>query len=205
MRDDMIAWLDSLQEGEEALVAPAIIAQLTRLQMMAVGTPFFNDDGKIKIGEPSSKADAVMELLEDHEDEQFVIFSQFKGPLRILRQRFEAGNITYGSFTGDDHQRIRDIAKREFIEGKRRCLLGTIGSGGVGVDGLQHASAYVIFLDRNWSPMLNEQAEERLHRGGQTRIVNVYDIIARDTVDWGRLQRIELKKQWIKRMLGDTE
>jgi SNF2 family DNA or RNA helicase len=53
--------------------------------------------------------------------------------------------------------------------------------------------------------MLNEQAEERLHRGGQTRIVNVYDIIARDTVDWGRLQRIELKKQWIKRMLGDTE
>lgn len=207
MRDTYLAWINS-KGDEEPLVAPAVIARLIRLQQIALGTPEFNDEGKIRITDPSTKVDAAMELLEDNEGEQFVIFSNFKGPLRLLKHRFEnpkrgKSTITYGSFTGDDHPRLRDLAKREFIDGSRRVLLGTIGSGGVGVDGLQLASANVIFLDRNWSPALNEQAEDRLHRGGQTRTVNVYDIIARDTVDRGRLQRIEMKKRWIEMMLGD--
>lgn len=202
MRDDMIAWIDSLNEGEQALPAPAVIAQLQRLQMIAIGTPYFNDAGKIGLQDPSSKIDAVIDILEENEDEQFVIFSQFKHPLRILKNRFDSQGVTYASFTGDDHQRLREIGKREFIEGKRKHLIGTIGSGGVGVDGLQHAACNVIFIDRQWSPMLNEQAEDRLHRGAQTRVVNVIDIIARDTVDAGRLQRITLKGKYIKEMLA---
>lgn len=201
MRDDMIAWVDSMDEGEQALAAPAVIAQLQRLQMIAIGTPYFNDAGKIGLTDPSSKVDALMDILEQNQDEQFVIFSQFKQPLKIVKNRFDKKDITYASFTGDDHQRLREIGKREFIQGKRRHLLGTIGSGGVGVDGLQHAACNVIFIDRQWSPMLNDQAEDRLHRGGQTRVVNVIDIMARDTVDAGRLQRIELKGKYIKEML----
>jgi SNF2 family DNA or RNA helicase len=144
-----------------------------------------------------------MELLENNENEQFVIFSQFKGPLRILKQRFDSSSISYGSYTGDDHQRLREIAKREFIQGDRRCLLGTISAGGVGVDGLQHACCNVIFIDRDWSPATNSQAEARLRRGGQTRVVNVFDIMAKDTVDFDRMIRLEMKKAWLKTMLGD--
>jgi SNF2 family DNA or RNA helicase len=202
MRDEMITWIEDKEaQGEMALAAPAVIAQLQRLQMIAIGTPYFNDVGKIGLTDPSSKVDAVIEILQENESEQFVVFSQFKQPLKILKNRLDKERLTYGSFTGDDPQRFREIHKREFIAGKRQHLLGTIGSGGVGVDGLQHAACNVIFIDRNWSPMLNEQAEDRLHRGGQTKVVNVIDIMARDTVDYGRLQRIELKGKLIKEML----
>jgi len=206
MKRDMLTWLENnwyTDDEPEPLAARAVIAQLQRLQMFALGTAYFNSVGKLVLQDPSSKVDAVMEILEDNPDEQFVIFTNFKGPLRILRERFDKIGITYGSFTGDDSQPRREAAKRAFIEGRKRCLLGTISSGGVGVDGLQHASCNVIFLDRNWSPAVNEQAEDRLHRGGQTRTVQVIDVIARDTVDGGRLQRLELKKSWIKKMLGD--
>lgn len=216
MRDDMITWINTVDNIEEPFVASAAIAKLQRLQMIAIGTPIFgeevvkkNKSGEetvfrpIKLVDPSPKVDAVMELLNDQPCEQFVIFSQFKGPLRILKERFAKEGISYGSFTGDDPQQFRDIYKREFIEGKRRVLLGTISAGGVGVDGLQHACANVIFIDRHWSPAINEQAEDRLHRGGQLRSVHVIDIMANDTVDFSRMETIATKAQWIKFMMGD--
>lgn len=50
---------------------------------------------------------------------------------------------------------------------------------------------------------INSQAEDRLHRIGQKNAVQVIDIIARNTVDLGRMQRLELKKSWIRQILGD--
>jgi SWI/SNF-related matrix-associated actin-dependent regulator 1 of chromatin subfamily A len=67
-----------------------------------------------------------------------------------------------------------------------------------------HAASTVIFLDRNWSPALNQQAEDRLHRIGQREAVQVIDIMARDTVDLGRRQMLEQKWDWIRRLLGDV-
>jgi SNF2 family DNA or RNA helicase len=206
MKKDMLVWLENVHKkngDEKPLPAAAVVAQLQRLQMFALGTAYLNDVGKVVLEDPSSKVDAVMELLEDNPDEQFVIFSQFKGPLRILKSRFKAAGITYGSFTGEDADKVRKIHKRRFIEGTSRVLLGTVGSGGIGVDGLQHACCTVVFLDRDWSPAVNSQAEDRLHRGGQTRTVQVIDIIARNTVDLGRRARIELKASWVRKMLGD--
>ena len=205
MKNHMVAWLESYDGDDEVpLPAPAVIAQLQRLQMFALGTAHMDDRGKVALHDPSSKVDAVMELLQDNEEEQFVIFTQFKGPLRILKSRLTREDISFGSFTGDDHPKLRNLYKREFIDGKRRVLLGTIASGGVGVDGLQHACCNVIFLDRTWSPATNAQAEDRLHRGGQTRVVNIIDVVARNTVDIQRFQKIEMKKGWLKKMLGDA-
>jgi SNF2 family DNA or RNA helicase len=206
MKQHMLTWLENVHKkdgSEMPLPAAATVSQLQRLQMFALGHAYFNDVGKVVLDDPSSKCDAIMQILEDNPNEQLVVFSQFKGPLRILKSRFQAAGITYGSFTGDDAPKVRAIHKRRFIEGTNRVLLGTIGSGGVGVDGLQHACCSVVFLDRAWSPPVNRQAEDRLHRGGQTRTVQVIDIIARDTVDLGRHQKLKLKAEWIKIMLGD--
>lgn len=206
MKRDMLTWLENVHKKdgiEMPLPARATIAQLQRLQMFALGTAYLNDVNKVVLEDPSSKADAVMELLEDNPNEQLVIFSQFKGSLRILKERFRQSGITYGSFTGDDAPKVRAVHKARFIRGDNRVLLGTIGSGGVGVDGLQHACCTVVFLDRDWQPGINSQAEDRLHRGGQTRTVQVIDIMARDTVDMGRAQQLILKKEWIKTLLGD--
>jgi SNF2 family DNA or RNA helicase len=204
MRLEMIAWVG--EHEDQALVAPAVIAKLQRLQMLAVGYLEYNDEtGKFAMREPSTKLDAIMQILEDNPDEAFVVFSQFKAPLRLLAKRLEAKNIGYGSFTGDDGQAARSSAKSAFIAGEARVFLSTIKSGGVGVDGLQHRCSNVIFLDRDWSPMINQQAEDRLHRGGQVKHVQVIDIMGRNTVDLGRKQRIEEKWTWIRKLLGDIK
>lgn len=210
MRLQMLSWIKNEFGEEEALPAPAVIAKLVRLQQITAGTPEFGPLDKkgnptVKLVDPSSKVDAIMELLGDHDEHQFVIFSQFKGPLSLLKRRFESKHITYGSFTGDDNDRVRAAAKRGFIDGDRRILLSTISAGGVGVDGLQHACNNVIFIDRDWSPAINDQAEDRLHRAGQTKPVNVFDIIATGTIDFDKIRTVELKAGWVRTMLGDKD
>ena len=41
----------------------------------------------------------------------------------------------------------------------------------------------VIFMEHDWNPMNDLQAMDRAHRIGQTRTVNVYRLIMRDTIE----------------------
>jgi SNF2 family DNA or RNA helicase len=58
--------------------------------------------------------------------------------------------------------------------------------------------------DRPWGALVNQQAEDRLWRDGQANAVQVCDIMASNTVDLGRKQRIEQSWNWIRTLLGDT-
>lgn len=202
MKKDLIAWVGEHQH--EPLVAPVVISQLMRLQQFALGYLEWNEDkGGWVMAEPSAKLDALMELIDDNPDETFLVFSQFKSPLTLLKRRLDKKGIKYGSITGDDSAAERQDAIDRLADGRARIVVGTIGAGGVGIDGLQRACSTVVFLDRAWSPASNIQAEDRLHRGGQDNAVQVIDIIARNTVDLGRKQRLEQKWEWIKAVLGD--
>jgi SNF2 family DNA or RNA helicase len=152
--------------------------------------------------DPSSKLDALLELIQDREEEQIVVWSQLKGVINLLAQRLEKKGITYSLLTGDVNQRDREINVREFQEGKRRIFAGTIAAGGEGIQ-LQVAST-AVFLDRMWNPTKNKQAEDREHRIGQDNAVEVIDIMARNTVDLGKAQQLAKKWTWIQQMLGDT-
>jgi SNF2 family DNA or RNA helicase len=216
MEQDMLAWVGK-HEGEP-IAAPIVISQLHRLQQFALGylEPFQKlekdkESGemvwvtKYKMIEPSAKIDAVIRLLEDNPEESFLIYSQWKAPLVMLGARLEKHGISHSYFTGSETEVQRERSKRAFVSGDDRVLLGTIGAGGTGVDDLQLACKTVVFLDRTWSPAENKQAEDRLHRGGQKDVVQVIDIIAKDTVDLGRHARLEEKWDWIKQLLGDKQ
>lgn len=41
----------------------------------------------------------------------------------------------------------------------------------------------MIFVEHDWNPMKDLQAMDRAHRIGQTRVVNVYRLITRDTLE----------------------
>jgi SNF2 family DNA or RNA helicase len=199
MRDEMIAWVGEHQD--EVLAAPVVIAQLTRLQQFAVAFASFSEDGRLRLAEPSSKLDALEELLDDFEG-QVVIFSRFKQLVYLVEDRLRDKSISYVTLTGDTAQEDRASAVAKFQKGDCRVFIGTIAAGGVGIT--LHASSTVIFLDRDWSPALNAQAEDRLHRIGQQNAVQVIDIIARNTVDLGKAQALDMKWSWIKAILGDA-
>lgn len=213
MKNDSLAWLEMLPE-DKPLPAPSVLAQLTRLRQFASGYCEIEapnvmqswadaSDRKVHVvmTEPSSKLDALMELLDDT-DEQVVVFTQFKQLAYLAAERMRAVDISVTMFTGDTPDRMRRFAIDDFVKGRTRVFLATAQAGGLGIDGLQVAST-VIFLDRSWSPATNIQAEDRLWRHGQENAVHVIDIAANDTVDQVVEEKLALKRSWMKAILGD--
>jgi SNF2 family DNA or RNA helicase len=201
MRKEMIAWIG--EHEEEVLAAPVVIAQLIRLQQFAVAFAEYEPDlGRIRLSEPSSKLDALMEVL-DESEEPVVVFSRFKQLINLAARRFDTASIPYVTLTGSTSQDERRENVTQFQKGNVHVFAGTLGAGGIGIT-LTRAST-VVFLDRDWSPALNRQAEDRLHRIGQLNAVHVIDIVARNTVDLGKRQMLELKESWIRAILGDPK
>jgi SNF2 family DNA or RNA helicase len=200
MNKDLIAWVG--EQEDTPLIAPVVIAKLVRLQQFAVGYAEINEFGEVRLSEPSSKLDYVMEILEDNPNKQFVVFSQFTQAINLLGKRMEKEGIPHVLFTGQTPDAVRSDLIEEFQTGKRRVFAGNIKAGGVGID--LFAASTVIFLDRSWQPGENVQAEDRLHRIGQKDAVQVINLMARDTVDIGRNQTLEQKWAAIRKLFGDS-
>ncbi len=61
------------------------------------------------------------------------------------------------------------------------CLLLTTSVGGLGLN-LTGADT-VIFVEHDWNPQKDIQAMDRAHRIGQRKVVNVYRLITRGTIE----------------------
>lgn len=212
MKRDMLAWIG--KHEEEPIAAPVVIAQLVRLQQFALAyaeleTVTRMKDGervavqRVKLSEPSSKIDALCDIIEDNPEQQIVVFSQSKQAIRLVKARMDRMKVSCIEFTGDTTPEDRTQAVKDFQAGNVRVFAGTIAAGGEGIT--LTAASIVVFLDRAWNPSRNRQAEDRLHRIGQKNAVQVIDIVAKDTVDAGRLQHINLKWSWLKELLGDKQ
>lgn len=204
MRKEMIAWVGEQQD--KPLIAPVAIAKLVRLQQFALAScnvsgSISGPDMHVTLEEPSSKLDALMDIITDNPNESIVVFSQFNQMIKLVEQRLNKHNIASVKVTGDVSQSARQVGINRFQNGEARIFLGTIAAGGQGIT-LTRANT-VVFLDRSWSPALNMQAEDRLHRVGQKNAVQVIDLMARNTVDLGRHQRLEEKWGWLRKVLGD--
>jgi len=216
MKKHFVAWLGEAEDSP--LTASNAISKLQRLQQLAIAhadvdltkivkkgaTPKeFEEVWKVHLTmqDPSSKLDALMQLLEDNPDEQFVVFSQFRGAIDLLSIRLEHAGISYGKILGGQSADERRAAISTFADGRSRVIAGTISAGGEGIDGLQRASA-LVFVDRDWTTTRNDQAIGRLDRFGQSNQVVVYDIIARNTVDQYKRQQLRTKAEWIRTMMS---
>lgn len=199
MRKTLIAWIGEKEDAP--VVAPVVIAQLIRLQQFALAFGQVNSENKMLLDEPSAKLDMLMELLDDAPDKQFVVFSTSKQMVNLAEARMLEAKIPVSKVTGDVVQHARTATIKRFKEGETRIFIATIGSGGTGLN-LQNADT-AIFLDRDWSPANNLQAEDRIHRIGQTsNSVHIIDIMAKDTIDFGKRDKLDLKWSWIRATVG---
>ena len=124
--------------------------------------------------EPGPKFEWIAAMCEDNPDEKFVVFSRFEQSARALGEYLNSQDIISVQLTGQVKDAVKDLNKKRFIEGDARVLIGTIGAMGQGTDGLQYASHTAIFIDRDWSPEIMKQCEDRLNRRGQKFKVNIY-------------------------------
>ncbi len=66
----------------------------------------------------------------------------------------------------------------------------------------------VIFVEHDWNPMKDLQAMDRAHRIGQTRTVNVYRLIVKDTIEEKIMSLQRFKENLAKSLIqnrGDAD
>lgn len=124
--------------------------------------------------EPGPKFEWIASMCEDNPDEKFVVFTRFEQSARALGAFLESRGIISVQLTGSVKDFDRELNKQRFISKGARVLIGTIAAMGQGTDGLQYASHTAIFIDRDWSPEIMKQCEDRLNRRGQPYKVNIY-------------------------------
>lgn len=154
----------------------------------------------LRLDDPSSKLDAVMDLLEETND-PIVVFGQSKQAINLLGQRLQRAGIPAGILTGDTSAKDRNKLVQDFQSRRLQVFAGTISAGGVGIT--LTAASTCVFLDRAWSPSINKQAEDRLHRLGQKNAVQIITLVARGTLDARRNRMIAMKWEWLREVLGD--
>ncbi|KAI8334796.1 SNF2 family N-terminal domain-containing protein [Chlamydoabsidia padenii] len=111
-----------------------------------------------------------------------LIFSQFVMMLDILELVMETLGLTFtrldGSTKVDERQDLIDNFNQD--PDVTVFLLGT-KAGGFGIN-LTSANVVVMY-DMDFNPQNDKQAEDRAHRVGQTRNVNVYKLVSTHTIE----------------------
>lgn len=119
--------------------------------------------------------------------EPLLLFAHYTDTTEKLAEEFGCPKIT-GSVDADERGRIVE----EFQNGEHDLLVLNIEAGGVGIT-LTEASN-VAFVEIPWTFAEIEQAEDRTHRFGQENSVNVYFLLANDTIDREMFDLVRQKK-----------
>lgn len=185
MRKDMLVDLD-----DTTIVAANAAVMTSKLRQMASGFAL-NEDGAV-IEYDNFRAEAASKWIEELEGRTAIILYEYNHQRdqlqRVLAQMEILFTCVYG---GSDSE--GSIAA--FKDGAVQILVAQQSTLSHGVDGLQHVCADLLFFQPCWSKDINEQAQGRIHRQGQTKQVRVTYLVAENTVDDVVLTRLEDKSQ----------
>ena len=178
-----------------------ILAELTRIRQICCDPSLIleNYEGG------SAKREACMGLVHGviEGEHKALIFSQFAAMLELLEEDLKKEGIAYYKITGATPKERRVEMVNAFNSDDTPVFLISLKAGGTGLN-LTGADV-VIHYDPWWNVAAQNQATDRAHRIGQTRVVTVYRIIAKDTIEERILEMQESKKKLAEDILsGDA-
>lgn len=155
--------------------------------------------------DPSCKIDAFMEDLPDFGESSVVVFAQSKQLINLLAARLDKHDIKYGLITGDQDAVERQAYMDSFQAGNIKYILCTIQAGGTGIT-LTKADT-MVFLQRSWSMIDNQQAEARAHRIGSQihEKVQIIDYVTSGSVEEYVFEAIAKKLDNLEFILRDKD
>lgn len=174
-----------IKDKEEIISSMNPIVQMLKLRQVN-GNPELVDKNIIiddKYVSKNAKLIRLLELIADivNRDEKVVIFSNWVESLKTI-YRFVASKYKTCCFTGSMDESVREKHKQMFISNPDyKIMLGTIGA--LGTNHTLTVANNVIFYDDPWNPATKSQAEDRVHRIGTNKSVNIYTLITKDTID----------------------
>jgi superfamily II DNA or RNA helicase len=158
-----------------------ILAGLTRLRQAAcdprlLGLPREFGD------EDSGKLVALRELIQTSVEggHRVLVFSQFVSMLTLIRRAMEEDGVKYEYLDGSTKDREARVQAFQKDDGPPVFLI-SLKAGGAGLN--LTAADTVIHFDPWWNPAVEDQATDRAHRIGQTKVVTTYRLIAKGTIE----------------------
>ena len=180
-----------------------VLSALLRLRQVCCDLRLLKLEG-VEPANASGKLELFGELLEEVIDggHRVLVFSQFVSMLTLLKEKLTAEGIEFCYLDGSTTNR-GEVVERFQKTATIPVFLISLKAGGVGLN-LTGADT-VIHFDPWWNPAVEDQATDRAHRIGQTRVVTSYKLITRDTVEEKILLLQQRKREIIKATLGSEE
>lgn len=186
---DIIIWIrqnEGKEKAEKAKQAETLVA-FEKLKQLAL-------DGKIK-----QCINWIENFLES--DQKLVIFATHRKTIDLLMSYF--GKIAVkldGSTPSTERQEVVDIFQNN---SNIKLFIGNVKAAGVGIT--LTAASNVCFLEFPWTPGEILQAEDRAHRIGQNNSVNIYFLIANNTIEEDIAEIISEKQKVLTAILDGEE
>lgn len=122
-----------------------------------------------------------VEMLLDGGVRKLVVFAYHKSVMEALEAKW---GVKHGVETirGGMTEKAKYNAVQRFKMGRARIFLAQTLVGGLGLDGLQHASSHAVIAEASWVPGDNEQVVRRLRRIGQESSVLAQFLVVRGSL-----------------------
>lgn len=136
---------------------------------------------------------AVQHIIPLAERDPVVVFTSHRQAADVIAEALGVRAILGGG--GDANEAVAN-----FQDGKTNAIVGTVGALGTGFTLVRSNTA--IFIDRDWSPSVNRQAEDRVMRIGQSRGVRIIDVVSDHPLERTVDRVVEKKEQIEENSLG---
>lgn len=204
--DDLIATLHfALPDGLDDFTVSEK-ARFAKVQTLCSGFVYdrngdWSDDGVVRINGGGAKIAAAVEFCRRAagEGERVLLFYNYRETALWLGEELAKAGLLFASVKGSN---LDWLAK--WNAGELDVLVANPASAGHGLN-LQHGGHIVLWLELTYNYELYAQANARLHRTGQTKPVQVWHLVTKDTVDEGVLRLLQDKEKNNKRVEAATK
>ena len=178
-----------------------ILAGLTKLRQAAcdprlLGLPREFTD------EDSGKLVALRELVAEAIEggHKVLVFSQFVMMLKIIERAMKEDGVAYEYLDGSTKDRQQRVDRFQG-DPSLPVFLISLKAGGTGLN--LTAADTVIHFDPWWNPAVEQQATDRAHRIGQTKVVTAYRLVAAGTIEEKILLLKAKKRELVASVLSE--
>ena len=153
----------------------------------------------------SAKLDACIELVTSavESGHRILLFSQFTSMLELLARRLDAEGVSHFTLQGSTPKPVRAELVRRFNGGEASVFLISLRAGGTGLN--LTAADIVIHYDPWWNVAAQNQATDRAYRIGQQNPVQVYKLIAQDTIEEKIVELQQAKQDLAETVTGSAD
>ena len=180
-----------------------ILALLTRLRQICCHPSLFISNYK----DGSGKLNQCIELVKDavQSGHKMLLFSGYTSMFEIIEQALKKEGINYLKLTGKTSVKDRfDLIEQFNSDENVKVFLISLKAGGTGIN--LTSADMVIHYDPWWNLSVENQATDRTHRIGQTKKVQVYKLITKNSIEEKIYDLQQRKKELIDNMLStDTK